>query len=334
MTTTDYDPEGNRSQLLDHNNRVTKYGYDKKNQLTTVDFEHNTKLGNDYIFSYDPVGNRQTFQHAFGTEQYTYANNCNKLERKKVGNGYVDYLYDDNGNLTNEKQYVKNGNAVKELQTKSYTWNAENRLLEITISKQPNNPGEKIEKNIISFTYDHLGQRVSKSVNTNTTYYLYQGIQVIAECDAQGNIIDEFIYGHNKVGRVTDNKITYHYEDVIASVNIVADSKGNITQENENDPFGNVIYKEGSDKNDYTFAGKEKDESGLFYFVARYYDPTTGRFISKDAMRGFVEYPISQNAYIYVANNPLRYIDPTGNSAEDLGVSFNRPPFRSCCTAE
>ena len=101
-------------------------------------------------------------------------------------------------------------------------------------------------------------------------------------------------------------------QDFSASRYLLANLCSNIL-----DPFGNVIYKEGSDKNDYTFAGKEKDESGLFYFVARYYDPTLGRFISRDVMRGVVDNPITQHPYVYTANNPLRYIDPTGNMPKD-----------------
>lgn len=66
------------------------------------------------------------------------------------------------------------------------------------------------------------------------------------------------------------------------------------------------------------YTGKEKDVStGLYYYGARYYDPDTGRFLTRDTMKGSGESPQTLNKYIYCLNNPLRYIDPTGNQPED-----------------
>ena len=68
----------------------------------------------------------------------------------------------------------------------------------------------------------------------------------------------------------------------------------------------------------YQFTGKELDSTGLYYFAARYYDASVGRFITEDAWQGTRSQPESQNRYVYVVNNPLRYIDPTGNVFIDL----------------
>jgi RHS repeat-associated protein len=66
------------------------------------------------------------------------------------------------------------------------------------------------------------------------------------------------------------------------------------------------------------FTGEQRDgESGLIYLRARFYDPKTGRFLSKDPVRGSVRRPASQHAYVYVLNNPLRYRDRTGREAGD-----------------
>ena len=58
----------------------------------------------------------------------------------------------------------------------------------------------------------------------------------------------------------------------------------------------------------YGFTGQEKDVSGLYYCVARYYDPDLGRFTQPDTLLDGL------NRYAYCANNPVRYVDPTGNT--------------------
>ncbi len=94
----------------------------------SINIKNGILLGGDYNFTYDPTGNRKTFSHMFGTEQYTYANNCNKLMRKKINLGNTFYSYDKNGNLTSETQMVINGRTKQINWIKRYEWTAENRL--------------------------------------------------------------------------------------------------------------------------------------------------------------------------------------------------------------
>lgn len=54
------------------------------------------------------------------------------------------------------------------------------------------------------------------------------------------------------------------------------------------------------------------DETGLYYFGARYYDPEIGRFITRDRKQGRINNPKTLNRYVYCANNPMKYIDPDG----------------------
>jgi RHS repeat-associated protein len=76
---------------------------------------------------------------------------------------------------------------------------------------------------------------------------------------------------------------------------------------------------------DISYTGKEEDATGLYYFNARYYDPSIGRFITEDPARDGI------NWYVYCANNPLSYTDPTGldcgNPGND-GIDENGNPFR------
>jgi len=79
------------------------------------------------------------------------------------------------------------------------------------------------------------------------------------------------------------------------------------------DAFGEVRTKSGTLSTSMLFTGEQRDsESGLYYLRARYYDPSIGRFITRDPRPGMTTDPQSQNRYVYVVNNPVRYIDPLG----------------------
>jgi RHS repeat-associated protein len=61
------------------------------------------------------------------------------------------------------------------------------------------------------------------------------------------------------------------------------------------------------------FTGQRLDQSGLYFYNARYYDPQIGRFISADTVVPDPSDPQNLNRYSYVLNNPLKYTDPSGH---------------------
>ncbi|MFH1947127.1 MAG: RHS repeat-associated core domain-containing protein [Candidatus Magasanikbacteria bacterium] len=88
------------------------------------------------------------------------------------------------------------------------------------------------------------------------------------------------------------------------------------------DAFGSIVGKTGLAESNYLFTNQEFDnESELYYYNARYYNPTTGRFISRDPFLGRDGDVLSRNSYIYVQNNPLKYVDPTGEKEESVSFS-------------
>ncbi len=119
---------------------------------------------------------------------------------------------------------------------------------------------------------------------------------------------------------VFDSDIVYHHEDHLTGSNVDTDDTGNLIQLLDYYPYGDVRLDEQSSsyENDYKFTGKEKDEdTGLYYYEARYYDSSIGRFVSLDPLvkvspEVFLVDPQQLNGYSYVSNNPLNAIDPDG----------------------
>jgi RHS repeat-associated protein len=114
----------------------------------------------------------------------------------------------------------------------------------------------------------------------------------------------------------------YQLGNNIESATLELDGTANIISYEEYYPYGDTSYQAGRSVAEvklkrYRYTGKEKDEeSGLYYYSARYYNSMIGIFMSTDPM--FEKYP-GVSSYAYCLNNPLIYVDPTGMIVE--GVS-------------
>ena len=111
------------------------------------------------------------------------------------------------------------------------------------------------------------------------------------------------IMGDNVIASVRNSEINYYHRDRLGN-NVVTSDEG-VVSESLTLPFGREL--KGPEQR-FTFTGKERDvNSGLYYFGARYYDYDTGRFASADPV-------MDEPSYSYVGNNPLKFVDPTGEA--------------------
>lgn len=116
-----------------------------------------------------------------------------------------------------------------------------------------------------------------------------------------------------------NGSLVFHHEDHLSGGSVDTDSLGAIISLIDYYPFGDTRIEENSGdyENDYKFTGKEKDEdTGLYYYEARYYDSGIGRFVGVDPWSGDLSDPQTLNKYSYVTNNPLKYVDPSGEKVE------------------
>jgi len=115
----------------------------------------------------------------------------------------------------------------------------------------------------------------------------------------------------------------YHY-DGLGSTRNLTNGSGQEIASYTYDVFGAIRSMTGSPTNDFTFAGEQVDEeTGLIYLRARYYDPATGRFTTRDPFPGEEDNPQSLNRYVYAENNPINRIDPSGKLAFLAVVGIN-----------
>jgi RHS repeat-associated protein len=103
---------------------------------------------------------------------------------------------------------------------------------------------------------------------------------------------------------------SYYETDGLGTVTSLSNSAGALAQTYTYDSFGNTTNSSGSLTNPFQFTAREFDaETTLYYMRARYFDPTTGRFLSEDPLGPEKEGP---NLYVYVGNNPIMSVDPLG----------------------
>jgi len=114
---------------------------------------------------------------------------------------------------------------------------------------------------------------------------------------------------------------SYFQADGLGSTTSLSNTAGSLAQTYTFDSFGNKTASSGSLTNPFQFTSRELDpETSLYFYRARYFDPSAGRFLSEDPIR-FIMGP---NFYTYVANDPTGQIDPSGlQQQQSLGPVYN-----------
>ena len=255
-----HDSSGNITAIADNLNSSNNktYDYDALDRLTAASGPWGT-LG----FSYDDVGNRQSYSEPAGSTNYSYQAGSNRLSGSS-GVQTTTYTLDANGNT------IQDGR-------KTYTYNQNNRLIEAAEN------GTLLG----NYSYNALGQRVTKTTGTMTTVYHYDQIgQLIAESDASGNITTEYIYLNGEpLAKLEDNTTYYISTDHLGTPQIMADSAAANVWQIEPRPFGDSPTIAGTQALNLRFPGQYYDaETGLHQNWHRDYEPGLGRYVEADPL--------------------------------------------------
>ncbi len=124
--------------------------------------------------------------------------------------------------------------------------------------------------------------------------------------------------GGTRIASITNGQLKYYHSDHLGGTNLITNNTGVVKQLVEYEPFGlpskNERYGTVDEEASHLFTGKELDEeTGLYYYGARYYNPVIGRFITPDTIVQNPYDPQTLNRYSYTSNNPVNRIDADGH---------------------
>jgi RHS repeat-associated protein len=214
--------------------------------------------------------------------------------------GPATFVYDSNGNQTSQKM----GKT-----TITYGYDAADRLISVSGGSRPAS----------GFTYDGDGNRVSQKVGGSTYTYLNDVANgfttVLDEIGPDGAI--HYVRGRGLISADGPTFTYFYHYDAQSTVAGVTDTTGHLAERYVTDAWGqrqlSVPNPGIGTQNKFGYTGEALDPgTGLTYLRARYYDPTLGRFISRDTFNGFERSPQTLNRFIYVRNNPATLTDRTG----------------------
>ena len=202
-----------------------------------------------------------------------------------------------------------NGNTLADPSGKQYSWDFENRLTSVTV------PGT----GTTNFAYDPFGRRIQKSGPLGTTNFLYDGFGLLEEADSSGTVLAR--YSQSDVLDLPLSMLragtTVFYQADGSGITSLSNSASALASTYSYDSFGNLTASTGTITNPFRYSGREFDqETGIYNYRARYYDPTIGRFASQDP----IAFDGGINFYEYAKNNPVLFTDPMGLSPSCLGA--------------
>ncbi|MEO6000540.1 MAG: SpvB/TcaC N-terminal domain-containing protein [Chitinophagaceae bacterium] len=269
---------------------------------------------------------------------FNYDYNAGAKPNAPLHIGAEAFTYDPNGNQLGWQHDVS-------AQNRQYIWDEENRVQSLSDN------GE-----LFNYTYDASGARVLKStgnaqtVSLNgkqaattggtgnytiyvnpfevvrsgvyTKHFYIDGQRIVSKLGVSGNGGSTGTSGGNKQEGVQ----VYYHTDHLGNSAFITDAAGEVYQHLEYFPFGETFIDEhgNQERTPYLYTGKELDEeTDLYYYGARYYDPRTSLWVSVDPSWSKPS-QIARSPYVYVGDNPVVYVDPDGLQEQEGPINITQ----------
>jgi len=320
------------------NGVVTDYTYNADLRLAAMVTKDATDADiQDLSYAYDDAGNvlEITDGIASQSKEFTY----DELDRLKTAAGNygasqsfttLNYAYDKIGNLTSKEgvtltygagpagphaitgagsdtfTYDLNGNMLQHVGggiTRNFEYDIENRLKTYKHGTST----------IATYAYDYSGQRIKKTVSQSGITTRFAG--ALYEEDNTGAEYQHVFAGGTRVATIAPLGVKFYHGDHLGSRSVVTDVDGLEVDHIDYKPFGEINRHDAvaSEEGHHFTDQYRDDETDLYYYGARYYNPKVGRFIQPDSIIPGEDNPQAFNRYSYVFNNPVNAIDPSGN---------------------
>ncbi len=335
-----YDYDSNITSVTYQNGVTDTRTYNANDQNTQMETKFGATSYGKFVYTRDAANQLAstattgTNLAPTGTENYS-RNNLNQLSGT-TGASARTYSYDNGDNITRNDTQYQQFNAANELcwQTTTATGNScasvptgattysydsygSRHLQTVGATTTTYNYDQQHRLSSISgpvtasYTYTADGTRLSKTVSGTATDFTYSStgsIPLLLQTQS-GGAWTSYIYGPDGIAFERKNSSVYRIttHDQIGSIRVTTDSAGGNQGTYSYDPYGKVIAHNGL-ASSLQYAGEYVDgESGFYALRARYYDPTTAQFITRDPAINTTLDP-----YGYVGNRPLDAVDPTG----------------------
>ena len=168
-----------------------------------------------------------------------------------------------------------------------------------------------------TFLYNASGQRIARMEKVGNeferVYYISPNLEITVRSDRNEwrknyNFSGKTVAVREKIGTGTES-VYYIHQDHLGSTSLVTNSSGNAVAKQRYYPYGQTRATDGTLPTDKEYTGQvsDMDQTGLYYYNARYYDPLLAKFTQADTANDQL------NRYAYVGNNPINRIDPSGH---------------------
>jgi RHS repeat-associated protein len=331
----EYNQANQRTQVQMPDQTAWEYGYDALGQVIRANnsgAKQNATGVAQFEYAYDDIGNRKRAA-ADGEEQQYQSDALNRYQAVSSGQKADTLQYDADGNLIRDGQWT-------------YTWDAENRL----ITMESSAIAKAATSKRLEFTYDSQSRRIGKKVYAlqgnrwspiTDVRFVYDGWNLLAELSTDHRPLFTYLWGLDLSGSLQGaggvggllmatergGSVSQRYMVYDGNGNVVAliDAQtGNALDRFRYDPFGNEVGSSNhrSIRNPFRFSTKYQDEEiGFLYYGYRYYQPASGKWLSRDPIGEVGGY----NQYSLLDNDPNNSCDYLGMLKKDdaIDVFYN-----------
>ncbi|MCU0315096.1 MAG: DUF6531 domain-containing protein [Fimbriimonadaceae bacterium] len=334
-----YDSLGCTSRKTFSSGQYEEYGYDNRNRVTSIVLKNSsgttlrtqsyaydasskitahTVNGVTTAYNYDGAGQLLSESRPGYSGAYTYDGNGNRLTR--TVNGVTEaYTYDDGDKLLNVSI---GGNVVK-----SYGYDAAGRTTSVVSSAGTTTLAYDFESRATSIVgpgvsqsniYNGLDTRVGSTTNAASRTFLRDGAYVTDPVLADG--------AATYTPGVSERRgaVTTFLHSGLKNADAQSGTSQAVAASRQYDAFGNLVASSGTWSGPFGYAGGfgyQEDATGLRLLGHRYYDSSTGRFLTRDPIKD------GGNWYVYCGNSPTEFADPNGLMLVSLLLEMSQPRY-------